>query len=431
MSTIVPLAPRGSWKRSFESAAANQLPEAELLRCLSRCYLDSETEMSIKHLVAEQIDWQVFVKAADNQAVLPLVYWHLKRICWQMVPAEQQSWLARIFIHNAGRNSALAAELCSLVELFQSHQIQCLPFKGPIIAECVYKELSFRTAGDLDLLVPQEFLGAAQILLKARGYKPCKWRGRTFDERFFQSAELLDFCHEYAFYNEDKNIYVDLHWKLLSHQYFPLSNQVLQNNLKIWELQAAKVTSLNNELTLLMLCAHASKHAWSSLTWVTDVAEFLDAVPDINWQKLLNLAIQLRAERMLLLGLHLSTFLPGTKLPEPILLKVHSDAVVRNMAVEITGRFRSKPTASQWKELKNWLYVLNLKEKFTEKLCLLTEFCTKPTLDDLLSVKLPTSLFPLYRFIRPVNLLLEHVPRISIRFLNGGYDRHFNRLDEE
>ena len=47
----------------------------------------------------------------------------------------------------------------------------------------------------------------------------------------------------------------------------------------------AEVPNLSPEKTLLVLCMHGSKHAWSRLIWICDVAQLLAACPGLDWNK--------------------------------------------------------------------------------------------------------------------------------------------------
>ena len=61
--------------------------------------------------------------------------------------------LRESFRSNVQNSLLLTAELLKLVELFAASRINAIPFKGPVLAAAVYKDLSLRQFSDLDVLV--------------------------------------------------------------------------------------------------------------------------------------------------------------------------------------------------------------------------------------------------------------------------------------
>ena len=48
-------------------------------------------------------------------------------------------------------------------------------------------------------------------------------------------------------------------------------------------LAGAKVPNLDPVSSLLVLCMHGSKHAWSRWMWVCDVARLIESQPGLDW----------------------------------------------------------------------------------------------------------------------------------------------------
>jgi hypothetical protein len=70
---------------------------------------------------------------------------------------------------------------------------------------------------------------------------------------------------------------------------------------------------------LLVLCAHGSKHCWSSLIWIADIAAFLRMFGnDLDWVRLLGRAATVGGEKQLLLGLRLAHELMNADLPQSV-----------------------------------------------------------------------------------------------------------------
>ena len=100
-----------------------------------------------------------------------------------MVPAQQMQALSELFMSHLRRNVPLSSELDQLLTLFGAHDISAIPVKGLMVAENCYGNTALRASGDLDLLVSREAVPQAIRLLRERGYVPCLWRDKRFDDQ--------------------------------------------------------------------------------------------------------------------------------------------------------------------------------------------------------------------------------------------------------
>jgi len=103
---------------------------------------------------------------------MPLLYRSLKKTCQQAVPSTYLEQLRDLFLTNAARNVFLTAKLLELLDLFKENNIAALPFKGPVLAESIYGDISLRQFVDLDVLVHKRDALKARNLLLAHGYQP-------------------------------------------------------------------------------------------------------------------------------------------------------------------------------------------------------------------------------------------------------------------
>jgi len=65
------------------------------------------------------------------------------------------------------RSLLLAGELVKILTLFKQHQIAAVPYKEPVLANAVYGGVAFRQYCDLDIVVQQENVLPAKLLLKS------------------------------------------------------------------------------------------------------------------------------------------------------------------------------------------------------------------------------------------------------------------------
>lgn len=405
---------------------ADLCPEALLLLHCARTSLDDESKDRLEHLCRTvKIDWDLFLRSAETHGLTPLAYWHLKSLCHRGVSFERLQELAELFMSNAGRSLAHADELVKILELFKDHGIEAIPFKGPALAQHCYGDVTLRPTGDLDILVAKESVKSAMQLLREDGYRPCLWRDKVLSDRVFDSARFMDLCFEYTFSKRRAGIFVDLHWQIMSEAYVKLSAPELTQHTVQRKFFAKTVTVFDDELSLMLLCAHACNHGFYRINWIVDVAQTIDRL-QIDWPRYLEWTRTTGTHRMVLLGAYLTQFLPNKNAIPALQEQIDADPEVRRWGDEIIARFLHDPTVSQWKELKGWVFRLSMKERLREKLNLLTGFTFRPTIDEYINLPLSNSLFRLYCVIRPLGLCASHLPRIAARFLTGGYDCNLN-----
>src|SRR3989442_8147623 len=68
---------------------------------------------------------------------------------------------------------------------------------------------------------------------------------------------------------------------------------------------------------MLVLCVHASKHAWTQLSWIREIGE-LSKSQLLDWVAILNEAERLGICRILAVSLALANNLFGAEIPEAV-----------------------------------------------------------------------------------------------------------------
>jgi|LakMenEpi03Aug12_release.lakeMendotaPanAssembly.Ray.scaffolds.fasta_scaffold117893_2 hypothetical protein len=399
--------------------STNCVPEFAMLTACSRTRLDGNAHTDIQRLSKiSSFNWSLFITAVKYHRTTPLAYKHLKEVIAE--PSDNlkrvNDELRHLFIDHARRAADLTDELVSLLDIFDSHQIIVIPFKGPLIAERFYGDIALREYCDIDLLIdPKDAVKVVQIL-RSHGYSPCEWRNTKLDENFFASELLTKLSDGYTFQSDSKQIYVDLHWKIMPQKFFCIEPREVLRITDSWQFQGRSIESFNVETLLAILCAHGTKHGWQQLGWATDIAEIVQS-EKVDWKALLATSRRAGVEQMVLLGLYLTTFLPGSNLPTDISARISAAPKAVAVGDEIMHRFCTNPLADPWSELEAWKYFLALKQRWSEKFALLIELATKPTIDEWCLFPLPTKMLFLYRVVRPISLLAQHGPRLALRAL--------------
>ncbi|WP_089937639.1 nucleotidyltransferase domain-containing protein [Candidatus Entotheonella palauensis] len=379
--------------------------------------MDTTSQLRIKAILANDINWDYLIEIALYHKMLPLLCQTLSNICDESIPASVMSQLHEMATHIAMRNMALAQELLRLLELLQNHNIDALTFKGPALTSLLYGNLIFRFFGDLDILVhPQDLLRARELLLD-HGYQL-----PLASENQPSETEILQYGHALHVEHETSHALVDLHWRLGgSFSPLPLTFEELWQQHQSMPLLGASVKTFQTEDLLIYLCVHGAKHFWYKLGWICDIATLVRSQPS-----LLNDAFMARvkacgAERMVLLGLLAAKQYFGAPLPEVIWLRAKSDSTVVFLLEEVNQRLLT-PSPDTHEHIGPRLYrrylQLRMRERFRDQASLwlaIISSILRPTKRDREVLRLPSWASCLYYLVRPVHC----IQRYGWRFLQN------------
>ena len=374
----------------------------DLLRAAALSSAEARRARTIE--VAGQIQrWDAVMLAAEAHGVLPLLYTELARDR-NAVPADVLIEMRNEFERNAFHCLANAAELIEILQLCEAAGISVMPFKGVTLAAQVYRDITLRRAGDLDLLIFERDLPRATALLNQRGYQ--------------RKAGLLpDDCgevFEHGFVREGDGIVTEPRWRLemsdptLSRVRFrrDLGMEWVWPHRDWTEVAGAQVPTLSAEHTVLMVCMHGSKHLWSRLIWVIDVARALKL--SLDWNLLMREAKRTGLRTALALGVLLAHRVTGVELPALAL-----EQCSRNReAAKLAAHFEESVLARPGERPEGMLpYNVRLMETRDRLELLLSQRTFRPNQLDRAAIKLPKQLQFLYYVVRPLRILLDRRAR--------------------
>jgi hypothetical protein len=366
-----------------------------LLHCAHSC-LNTQQVQHIRTLLQENLDWAYVTRMALRHGVLPLLYWNLNKACQDSVPANTFQELRTNFFQISARNLSLAGELLKVLQQLKEHGITAIPFKGPTLAVLAYGHLSLRQFGDLDIFVPKRDLPRATEVLLSHGYQ-----ARNQPNQEHPRDPLAEKYH--TFVRKDGLVGIDLQWMIAGGQFsFQLDHEDWQARLTPVPLAGSAVLSFPPEVMLLILCVHGSKHRWTRLQWVCDVAELLRAHPQMDWERVLGLASQVAGQRMLGLGIVLAHDLIGTVLSAEELKRFTQDKVTESLVRELrTQLFLERESVHDSGEPS--AFYLKLRERWWDKAKYAMYLCVhrKPVAKAQGSRPLPVSLTFLYYLLWP------------------------------
>src|SRR5208282_5338116 len=88
------------------------------------------------------------------------------------LPTEIGHSLRSAYEANLRRSLWFTAELVRIMQHFERRQLRAVPYKGPVLAQALYRDLGLRSFSDLDFLIsPRDFERAKQALAEV-GYHP-------------------------------------------------------------------------------------------------------------------------------------------------------------------------------------------------------------------------------------------------------------------
>ena len=217
---------------------------------------------------------------------------------------------------NAVQSLEQLHELIRVTACFNRAGISAVVIKGPQLARMIYGREAFKESVDLDLmLVHESGLEQSHALLAGLGYSHTDLNSHPgkISRKIFLIAK-----REVHYYNPEKRCHIDLHIRPGSNAY--LTAGVFRNffdSLGTYDLEGNPVQVLPSEKYLVYLCYHGGLHQFSRLGWLMDIRMFLALKRDeLDFRKVVAMAIEIRAERSLFLALTLLKELFGEEIPD-------------------------------------------------------------------------------------------------------------------
>lgn len=365
----------------------NGCPEHELILKVAR-------RESLLSLASRDLDWDYLIAVAYAHGLLPLLH---KHIAPDLVPASIFSRLKRDSVANSQNILHLTGKQLRIHNLFKENRVPAALFKGPLLAQMAYGEMSLRQAGDIDLLINRDDFTQARLLLESLGYEmtPPLMPAQL-------SSHLSNHC-EITFMRDEWLTVVDLHWDLAPRSFvFGLKAGEVMSRLQSVSLAGVNVETFGAEDLVLYQAMHGAKHLWRRLEWISCLAESLRATTTINWDTLVDRAAKAHATRILALGLRLIEEFSDVPVPSEVFASIDREKAMQRMATQIRAQLFT--TFGPAESTETNLYNLRIMDRKRDVLLSAWRSIFVPTLPDWQSLALPASLHSLYYAYRPLRL---------------------------
>jgi len=372
----------------------NHTPENQLLILVARREIDNDQRAAVRRIVQQEINWDYLFATAQAHGLLPLLQKHL---IGTTAPAHFLSRLKRESVANSQNVLHLIGKQLRVYKVLKENDIPVALFKGPLLAQMAYGEISLRQAGDIDLLINPPQFEQTRRLLESLGYEMTP---RLTSPQL--ASHLGNHC-ELQFMRDEWFTLVDLHWDLAPRSFvFNLHAGEVMSRLQTVSLAGTEVETFGAEDLVLYLSMHGAKHLWRRLEWIASLAESLRATPNLNWDTLVQRAEKARGTRMLALGLRLVETLFDAQIPVYVFATVDPNNAMQRMSQQVCEQLFNNSGAADSTETN--LYNLRIMDRKRDALASTLRAIFVPTLPDWQALALPSSLHSLYYAFRPLRL---------------------------
>ena len=372
-------------------------PEHELLLLITRRKLAPAQQSSLRDLLSDVRDWDYLLTAANHHGLIPLLHAHLHSISAELVPTTVRSRLKQQSLSQTQNVLHLVAKQLKLYRQLKQNNVRAAIFKGPVLSQMAYGELSLRQSGDIDVLISRADFDRTRQVLESLGYlmTPALTHAQL-------TSHLRSHC-EIQFVRDDWFTVVDLHWALAPKNFvFKLETDEVLARLQRVEVAGVEIGTLGTEDLILYLSMHGAKHLWRAIEWISSLGELIRSAESIAWETVVERAEKAHATRMLGLGLRLVEAVSAVEIPRKVLEATDRDAGMKKMAEQILSQVFAIAGPADSTETN--LYNLRIMDRKRDALVSALRAIFVPTFTDWSSLHLPPSLHPLYYAYRPLRL---------------------------
>ncbi len=272
------------------------------------------------------INWPSLIAFAEDHCVLGVVAARIAAFDESVIQQEQRDYLRTWRRAQTLFTMNLTAEMFRLFERFAAAGIEAVVIKGPVLSARCYGDPGLRQYGDLDLIVRGEDILRTTELMLSGGYEA------SVPIAAIQAKKIPG---EYNFRQPVTKLLIEFHTEgTFRYHPRPLPVEKLFARQVRVKIDSHEVPALSPEDELLLICVHGAKHFWEQLSYVADVAAFVSR-QELDWKRVLAAAEEVRAERMLSVGLRLAADLLGTPLPANIAAQVQNDEAIGRLVRQI------------------------------------------------------------------------------------------------
>ena len=358
------------------------------------CANSSRIERAERIRNIRPLDWRRLIDLAEHHGVIPQVYRSLSVLPDVALPNSLRQSQER----NARSTLWLTRELLRILKRLDSYGIFALPYKGAVLAEILYGNVTLRQFSDLDLLIHSSDLPRIKSAFAELGYQ----RGIELAPR--EERDYLKSGYEYTFDSVQGRNLVEVQWRILPRFYsVDFDVEGFFTRAVPFTLGGMTLRTLCAEDLILVLCVHAAKHAWQQLSWLCDIGELAQS-PQVDWNAVDQQAKHLGIQQMVAVSFFLAHKLLQKPLPHIVQAQLKKDVSIENLASEIIPML-VRGDDYDTESISYFRLMIGVRERWPDRVKFLWRLFTTPSVGEWSAIRLPDPLFPLYRVVRVFRLL--------------------------
>ena len=327
------------------------LPSESLVSFLAACITGSRLPETPPH-------WPHLLEMAEYHRLTPILARATRNY---PKPDAVNATLAAAARENTQQNLVFFSHTVRIGAALDREGIDALAIKGPVLAYQLHGDLSLRVCSDVDVLVRAEQFARAARALCALGYTT----DASLDEASLQAH--LRFHHDLAFEHADGTL-IELHANIAQPHYS------YRTDLDRWFERAQTVAVSGHHIrtpcsehALVLAIVHGTKHAWSRLDLLADVAAI--ARRRLDWKDVLSQIDRMGARRAATLaGILLRDVLD---LPSPLLT---DHRIGRRFSGRVKSRMLFPADPTYW---ETRLFDFRVRERASDRLRYVTNLYRK------------------------------------------------------
>ena len=350
----------------------------------------------IRSLLTKPVEWDAVLRLADQHGTSALLYQNLSAL-GDLVPAPVQASLRQLYERNIHKSLFLTRELIRVLDCLDALGITAIPYKGAVLSEAYYGDMALRQSGDMDFFVREGDVARIKSAVRDLGYTPRLPIPENAEAAYIASG------YECTFDSPAGKNLLELQWALQPRYYaVDFEMQGLFDRAVRVTLAGRPVQTPSPEDLLLVLSLHAAKHVWGRLIWLCDIAQILQR-DKFNWDRIESQARELGIRRILHITLILANQLLGAAIPAPVANNVLADNTAKMLAEQVAVSVAAGVIYEEEK-LTYFRLMMRLRERRMDRLRFLARLTFTPGPGEWETIRLPKSLFPLYRVVRLARL---------------------------
>jgi hypothetical protein len=351
----------------------------------------------LRLLLRDPIRWKLLFDLAERHGTQPLLYQTLVEI-EDAIPREQVSLIEQSYQTNLHKALFLSRELIRIIERLSALSIEAMPYKGLALAELVYGDIALRQSGDIDLLIHPQDLPRIRDAVRELGYTPHLSFSEAEERAYLQSG------YECAFDGTAGPNLLEVQWAIHPRFYaIDFDMPGLFRRAVTLTVAGHAMKTPSPEDLLLVLSAHAAKHAWGRLVWLCDIARVIN-LPTLNWSWIASQAEALGIVRIVRVTMILANRLLGTVIPPAAYASLPEETASLSLATltlvsEVQTHLASESSYNV-ESLAYFRLMMRLRERPADRRRFLRRLVFTPGPGEWQAVRLPGPLFPLHRLVR-------------------------------